>query len=143
MIDEKSGSNTAKEYLITLMIDNIKNYNIAMSSNNYEASYYILKQCINNYYPYLSLKTYKENKETKTYIEWIDKAMLEAEKNIFDTSKGYKDETNKLFFSEKLKEGVKCLNVTHRLLMDCMNIWGSLLPVIKHNTGGDLLGSDK
>lgn len=143
MLDEKSGSNTAKEYLINLMLDNIKNYNISMASNQYEQSYYILKQCINNYYPYLSLKKCTNDDVTKTYIQWIDMSMEQAEKNIFDTSKGYKDETNRISFGEKLKEGIKYLNVSHRLLMECMHLWDSLLPTIKHNERGDLLGSEK
>ena len=142
MSDDKSGSNTAKEFLIALMLDNIKNYNVAMSSNNYESAYYILKQCINNYYPYLSIKHCIEDKENK-YITLIDQAMDNAENNIFDFSKSHKDEDNKKNYTLKLKEGVKWLNVSHRLLMECMHQWDSLLPTIKNNRGGDTLGSNR
>jgi len=145
-LEETSGKFIGKEYL-ELLLDNIKNYNYTMSSNNYEGSYHILKQCISNFYSYLKLKTFKEKNdhgeiEEQTYIDIIDAYMKEAEKLIFSINKNLKDNEGKTTYSTELKKAVSCLDTSHRLLIDCMHLWNCLLPTLKTN-GGDNLGSKR
>ena len=124
--NNKSGWNVAEEYLSKLMLCNLTLYNSLMINENYEGSFRIMQQLINNFSPYLMTKK-KEKKDF--YIKLIDDKMKEAENNIFSSKRFQKDIENKRSYQNDLAKGVSLLNETHRLLFECMNICGTLLPM--------------
>ena len=124
--NNKSGWNVAEEYLSKLMLSNLTLYNSLMINENYEGSFRIMQQLINNFSPYLMTKK-KEKRDF--YIKLIDDKMKEAENNIFSSKRFQKDIENKRSYQNDLAKGVSLLNETHRLLFECMNICGTLLPM--------------
>jgi hypothetical protein len=52
-----------------------------------------------------------------------------AETNIFSSKRFLKDIETKRSYRLDLTKGVSLLNETHRLLFECMNICGTLLPM--------------
>jgi len=124
--NNKSGWNVAEEYLSKLMLTNLALYNSLMINENYEGSFRIMQQLINNFSPYLETKK-KDKKEF--YIKLIDDKMKIAETNIFSSKRFLKDIETKRSYRLDLTKGVSLLNETHRLLFECMNICGTLLPM--------------
>ena len=133
MEDDKSSQNVSKDYLITLMINNIDKYNQAMSSSQYEMAFKILKECIGNFYPELQRKKIKDDNIENTYYYFISNLLKEAENKIFSVNKNKKDDVARVIYTEELKQGVELLFDTHCLLIECMYEYNTLLPIVDNN----------